>query len=137
MPEITAKLVNELRAKTGQAMMECKKALTETGGDVEKAIDYFRKKGVKSSVTERQAGEGRVVATAAEHGRLAVAVEVNCTTDFAAKSDAFGKLLEMALHKLLANPNADVRNDAEVQAAVVSTAQQTGENVQIGKAIAI
>ena len=134
---ITASMVNELRSKTGQGMMECKKALTETGGDVEKAIDYFRKKGVKASVTERQAGEGRVVASSAEHGRLAVAVEVNCTTDFAAKSDAFGKLLELALHKMLANPTADVRNDADVKAAVVRTAQMTGENIQIGKTLAI
>ncbi|MBC8107073.1 MAG: translation elongation factor Ts [Anaerolineae bacterium] len=134
---ITASMVNELRSKTGLGMMECKKALTEANGDTATAIDNLRKKGVKTSITERQAGEGRVVASSAEHGRLAVAVEVNCTTDFAAKSDAFGKLLELALHKLLANPNADVRNDAEVKSAVVSTAQQTGENVQIGKAIAI
>jgi hypothetical protein len=53
MPEITAKLVNELRAKTSQGMMECKKALTEVGGDIEKAIEYFRKKGIKTSLSER------------------------------------------------------------------------------------
>ena len=62
MPEITAKAVNELRAKTGQGMMECKKVLTEAGGDIEKAIEIFRKKGVKSSLQERTASEGRIAA---------------------------------------------------------------------------
>ena len=62
MAEITAKLVNELRSKTGLAMMECKKMLTEVGGDIEKAIEAFRKKGVKTSITERAATEGRVIA---------------------------------------------------------------------------
>ena len=62
MPEINAKMVNELRAKTGLPMMECKKLLTETGGDIEKAIDLARKRGVKTSITERAATEGRVAA---------------------------------------------------------------------------
>ena len=57
MAEITAKLVNELRAKTSLGMMECKKALTETAGDVEKAIENLRKKGVKTSITDRAANE--------------------------------------------------------------------------------
>ena len=60
MADITAKMVNDLRNKTGLGMMECKKALTETSGDIEKAIEYFRKKGVKASITERAASEGRV-----------------------------------------------------------------------------
>ena len=62
MATITAILVNELRAKTGQGMMECKKMLTETGGDLQAAIDAFRKKGVKTSIAERAATEGRVFA---------------------------------------------------------------------------
>lgn len=137
MATITAAMVNELRSKTGQPMMECKKALNETGGDVEKAIEYFRKKGVKTSVTERQASEGRVVASSTDQGHVAAAVEVNCNTDFTAKSDAMGKLLEAALHKLLANPTADVKQDPEIQAQVTALAQQTGENIQIGKAVAL
>ena len=64
MAEITAKAVNELRATTGQPMMECKKVLTEAGGDMEKAKEIFRKKGVKSSLTERAASEGRVFGAA-------------------------------------------------------------------------
>ena len=61
MAEITAKMVNELRAKTGQPMMECKKMLEKTGGDMNSAMDEFRKKGVKSSLPERAASEGRVL----------------------------------------------------------------------------
>ena len=57
MADITAKLVNDLRNKTGLGMMECKKALTETAGDIDKAIEYFRKKGVKASITERASSD--------------------------------------------------------------------------------
>src|SRR3954470_16004139 len=137
MATITAQMVNELRAKTGLGMMECKKLLTEADGDVAKAIDIARKKGVKTSITERSASEGRVVASAADHGHVAAAIQVNCNTDFTAKSDAVGKLLEQALHKLLANPKLDVAGDAEITAAVTQIAQQTGENVQIGQAVAL
>ena len=137
MADITAKMVNELRAKTSQGMMECKKALTETGGDIEKAIEYSRKKGVKTSITERTASEGRVVASSSDHMKVSAAVEVNCNTDFTAKSDAVGRLLETALHKLLANPTADVASDPQVKEMVTSIAQQTGENVQLGRAIAL
>ena len=80
MAEITAKLVNELRAKTGQGMMECKKMLTEFGGDIEKAIEGFRKKGVKASLSERAASEGRVLGVATDDGKAAAIVEINCNT---------------------------------------------------------
>src|SRR5947209_17625964 len=96
MSEITAKLVNELRAKTGLGMMECKKALTETSGDIEKAIEYFRKKGVKASITERPASEGRVAAASSADNKRGVVVEINCNTDFAAKSDIVGKIADTA-----------------------------------------
>jgi len=94
MAEITAKLVNDLRAKTGLGMMECKKALSECAGDVEKAVEYFRKKGVKTSVTERAANEGRAMAVAGPDGKTAAAVEVKCNTDFAAKVDPVTRVLE-------------------------------------------
>src|SRR5208283_5678647 len=87
MPAITAKLVNELRAKTSQGMMECKKALLEVEGDIEKAIEYFRKKGIKTSISERAATEGRVVGVLADDGKSGAVVEVNCNTDFTAKSE--------------------------------------------------
>jgi elongation factor Ts len=135
MAEITAAMVNELRSKTGLGMMECKKALTEANGDIQVAIDNLRKKGVKSSITERSAGEGRVVASS--KGHVTAAVQVNCNTDFTAKSDAVGKLLELALHRQLDNPGKDIREDAEVKAAATEISRQTGENVYVSKALSI
>jgi len=133
MAEITAKMVNELRAKTGQGMMECKKALQEVGGDMEKAIEYFRKKGVKASLGERAASEGRVVGVAAQDGKAAALVEINCNTDFTAKSEPFLALGVKAAQALLHNPNIDIAQVAEVNANATEVAQQTGENVRVGK----
>ena len=133
MPEITAKLVNELRSKTGQGMMECKRALAETGGDVEKAIEYFRKKGIKTSITERAATEGRVVGLAGADGHSAALVEVNCNTDFTAKSQPVHEAALAAAKLLLANPNVDLTQEPQVQQALTATAQQTGENVRLGR----
>ncbi len=133
MAEISAKLVNELRAKTGQAMMECKKALTEVGGDLEKAIDYFRKKGVKSSLTERTASEGRIVGVAAEDGSAGALVEINCNTDFTAKSEPVLALATKAAKLLVDSPTVDVANAAQTSADLTVVAQTTGENVRIGK----
>jgi elongation factor Ts len=137
MATITAQMVNELRAKTGQGMMECKKALTETGGDIEKAIEYFRKKGVKTSLTERTATEGRVAVGTSPDRKVAAAAMVNTNTDFTAKSEPVTRILQMAVDALLKNPDADVTNEPAIRDALVSVAQQTGENVQIGKAAAL
>ena len=134
MATITAAMVNELRTKTGQGMMECKKALTEAGGDMEKAIEYFRKKGVKASITERTASEGRVQAGTSADGKVGAIAAVNCNTDFTAKSEPVGQILSTAIQKMLANPSANVAEDADVKNAVTSVAQQTGENVQLGRA---
>jgi elongation factor Ts len=131
MAEITAKLVNELRAKTGQGMMECKKALTEVGGDLEKAIEYFRKKGVKSSLTERAAGEGRVIGAQSADKKSAALVEVNCNTDFTAKSEPIQKVGQLAAQALLRGANPS--DDAAVKSELTSVAQTTGENVVVGK----
>jgi elongation factor Ts len=131
MAEITAKLVNDLRAKTGQGMMECKKALQEVGGDVEKAVDYFRKKGVKSSLTERVAGEGRIIGAQSGDKKSAAIVEVLCNTDFTAKSEPIQKVGQLAAQALLKGGNA--AEDAAVKSELTSVAQTTGENVQIGK----
>lgn len=137
MATITAAMVNELRNKTGQGMMECKKALTETGGDVEKAIELFRKKGVKTSITERQAGEGRVGVASSADGKTAAVVEVNCNTDFTAKSDVIANIINTGIKKLLANPSADLKADAELTALITAASQQTGENVVLGKFAAV
>lgn len=131
MPEITAKLVNELRARTGQPMMDCKKMLTQTGGDLDAAIDEFRKKGIKSSLAERSATEGRV--TGATDGKTAVLVEINCNTDFTAKSEPFTQLGNKAAQLLLKNPTGNVAETSDVQRATAEVSQQTGENIRIGK----
>lgn len=131
MAEITAKLVNELRARTGQAMMECKKMLTEVGGDIEKAIDAFRKKGVKSSLAERTASEGRVQGAASKDGKSAALVEINCNTDFTAKSEPVAALGKGAAEALICNPTANPSDTLKEQFTAVS--QTTGENVVLGK----
>jgi len=82
-------MVSELRAKTGAGMMDCKKALSETGGDIEKAVEYLRKKGLSAAAkkADRVAAEGMIVA--AGEGSVGVLVEVNAETDFVAKNEAF------------------------------------------------
>src|SRR3954468_19768261 len=127
MADITAKLVNDLRARTGQGMMECKKMLSETGGDLDKAIDAFRKKGVKASLAERVASEGRVLGAAAADGKSAALVEVNCNTDFTAKSEPVTALGKGGAEALLCNPTGNVGETLKDQLAAVS--QTTGENV--------
>src|SRR5438105_86146 len=105
MAEITAKLVNDLRAKTGQGMMECKKMLTEAGGDLDRAVDLFRKKGVKASLAERAASEGRVFGAKSADGKSAALVEINCNTDFTARSEPVQHLGSKAANLLLQNSN--------------------------------
>jgi elongation factor Ts len=133
MSQVSAKAVNELRSRTGQGMMECKKMLTEAGGDIEKAIEGFRKKGVKASILERAATEGRVVGAVAPSGKVAALVEVNCNTDFTAKSEPILSLAKNAADALIADPAKDVKADPTLTAAVAEVARQTGENVQIGR----
>lgn len=103
--EITAALVKELRERTGSGMMECKKALTETGGDIEAAVEAMRKSGLAKADKKagRVAAEGMVVAAVSADGTRGVIVEVNCETDFVAKADDFvkfaGELAQAALAK--------------------------------------
>lgn len=88
---ITAKEVNQLRQATGAGMMDCKKALQETDGDFDAALDFLRKKGQKISAkrSEREASEGVAVALPSEDGATGVVIELNCETDFVAKNDHF------------------------------------------------
>lgn len=91
MTTITASEVNKLRKATGAGMMDCKKALQESGGDFEKAIDYLRKKGQKVSAkrADREANEGAIIAITNEAQTTGVVVELNCETDFVAKNEDF------------------------------------------------
>ena len=108
MAEITAALVKELRERTGAGMMDCKKALAATEGDMEKAIDFLREKGLAAAAKKagRIAAEGLVESYIHGGGRIGVLVEVNCETDFVAKTDAFKSLVkDIAMHIAAANPS--------------------------------
>lgn len=108
MAEITAALVKELRERTGAGMMDCKKALAATEGDMDKAIDFLREKGLAAAAKKagRIAAEGLVEAYIHGGGRIGVLVEVNCETDFVAKTDAFKSLVkDIAMHIAAANPS--------------------------------
>src|ERR1700679_95261 len=89
--QISAADVNKLRQQTGAGMMDCKKALTETNGDFEAAIDFLRKKGAKvaASRQDRESNEGVVIARTSADGKLGVIIELNCETDFVAKNAEF------------------------------------------------
>lgn len=103
--EISASAVKELREKTGAGMMDCKKALTEANGDFEKAIEILRKKGaaVAAKRAERSANEGIVKTSILNNGKKAVILEVNCETDFVAKSDDFLAFADLALNAVVAS----------------------------------
>ncbi|MFH1253303.1 MAG: translation elongation factor Ts [Candidatus Uhrbacteria bacterium] len=105
---IDAKIVMQLRATTGAGMMDAKSALEETGGDLEKAADLLRKKGVVKAdkKSERATGEGRVFVYSHANGRLGAMIELFCETDFVAKTDQFQELgHDLALHIAAVNPN--------------------------------
>lgn len=111
---ITAKDVKELRDRTGAGMMECKAALTETGGDMEKAIDLLRAKGAAKAAkrSARDASEGAVGSYIHMGGTIGVLVEVNCETDFVARNDEFQQLVrDIAMHIAAAAPTAVSREE--------------------------
>ncbi|MEW5852568.1 MAG: translation elongation factor Ts [Myxococcota bacterium] len=98
---VSADAVKDLRAKTGAGMMDCKKALSESGGDMDKAIEWLRKKGLSSAAKKagRVATEGAVGSYIHMGGKIGVLVEVNCETDFAAKNEEFVELVrDVAMH---------------------------------------
>jgi elongation factor Ts len=141
MAEISAKLVKELRDKTGAGMMDCKKALAENDGDITKATEWLRQKGITSA--EKQAGrvaaEGLVGSYIQPEGQVGVLVEVNCQTDFVARNEAFQSLVQ-SITKQAANAQ-DVEslmaqqyiNDQSitVEQAVKQAIAQIGENIQV------
>ncbi len=109
MAEISAKLVKELRDKTGAGMMDCKKALAESGGDITKAAEWLRQKGITSAEKKsgRVAAEGLVGSYIHTGGRVGVLVEVNCETDFVARRQEFQDLVRNIAMQVAACPNVE------------------------------
>ncbi|SDF39635.1 translation elongation factor Ts [Sporolituus thermophilus] len=115
---ITAEMVKELRERTGAGMMDCKKALTETKGDMEKAIDYLREKGLAAAAKKagRITAEGVVEAYIHGGGRIGVLLEINCETDFVAKTEQFKALAkDICMQIAAANPSYVSRSDVPAE----------------------
>ncbi len=138
MMAITASMVKELREKTGAGMMDCKKALVETNGDMEKAIDFLREKGIAKAAkkADRIAAEG--LAYVATEGNKAVIVEINSETDFVAKNDNFKNLVAELAKQVLANNPATVEealsqtmNGETVEAYINSQIAKIGEKISL------
>ena len=127
---ITASLVKELREKTGAGMMDCKKVLTETDGDLEKAAELLRERGIAKAAkkSDRIAAEGLVAAYVSEDGKVGAVVEVNSETDFVAKNDEFKDLIN-TISNLLINSNVKTVEDA----LKLSTEDGTLENTITNK----
>lgn len=118
MAEISAKLVKELRDKTSVGMMDCKKALQESNGDIDKAIEWLRQKGIAGADKKagRVAAEGLVDSYIHTGGRIGVLVEVNCETDFVARGEAFQSLVRNIAMQIAACPNVEYVKVSDVPA---------------------
>lgn len=137
MTTISADRVKELREKTGAGMMDCKKALAESGGDFEKAIDCLRQKGLASAAkkSSRTASEG-LISSYIHMDKIGVLVEVNCETDFVAKTDEFKELVkDITLHIAALNPSylsrEDVPQDVIEREKEIYRAQVTNKPPQV------
>ncbi len=137
---VTASMVKELRERTGAAMMECKKALVETGGDMEAAVEFLRKSGLAQADKKaaRIAAEGRVILVANDSDTEAVMVEVNCETDFVAKDANFGAFASAVAANAPAMDGTDVNElmQTPIDGETVEHARQAliakiGENIQV------
>lgn len=138
---VSAAVVKELRDKTGAGMMDCKKALAETGGDLEKAIDFLRQKGLAAAAkkADRVAAEGVAAVILNEAGTEGVVLELNCETDFVAKTDEFRQIAEMLARKALQSNAASTDALLETAAGdgkavgdlVKEAVAKMGENIQV------
>jgi len=140
---ITASLVKELRERTGAGMMECKKALTETDGDIEAAIENMRKSGQAKAAKKagRTAADGVIVVAQSADGSNAVMVEVNCETDFVAKDENFRSFADAVAERVLASDAADVAalmalplhegEDTTIEEARQALVSKIGENMNV------
>jgi len=140
--QISAADVNKLRQQTGAGMMDCKKALTETNGDFEAAIDFLRKKGAKvaASRQDRESNEGVVIARASADGKRGVVIELNCETDFVAKNAEFVAFANAIAAAAVENKPAtiDALNELTVDGqkigeAIIDKTGKIGEKIGISK----
>ena len=120
MAEITAKLVKDLRDKTGAGMMDCKKALSESAGDMTKAAEWLRQKGIATAEKKsgRTAAEGSVGSYIHTGARVGVLVEVNCETDFVARGELFQELVRNVAMQIAACPNVEYVSTDDIPPAV-------------------
>jgi len=138
--DVSIEQVKKLREKTGAGMMDCKNALAESGGDFEKAIEYLRKKGAATSQkrSDRIAKEGLIIAKTNEDEKIAVIVEVNCETDFVARSDAFRKFAQEAVSNTFLFKKEDVEgllafsvNGKTLKQAFDDLTASVGEKIEV------
>ena len=123
MPDISAKIVKELRDKTGAGMMDCKKALVENDGDMDKAVEWLRQKGIASAEKKsgRVAAEGAIGTYIHTGARVGVLLELNCETDFVARGDLFQNLLKDVAMQVAACPNVEYVTTDQIPEIIVSS----------------
>ena len=134
--ELNATVVKELREKTGAGFLDCKKALAETDGNLEKAVDYLRQKGLAAAAkkADRIAADGAVGAYVHPGGKIGVLVEINCQTDFVARTTEFQALLkDMAMQIAAASPRYVKREDVSVDEIEKEREIYRGQALESGK----
>jgi elongation factor Ts len=136
MSTISAAAVKELREKTGSGMMDCKQALTECGGDLDKAVDFLRKKGLATAAKRsgRAMSEGVIESYIHLGGKIGVMVEVNCETDFVAKNDEFKEFSKnIAMHIAATNPLGVKEEDIPEEVVNREKEVYKGQALEMGK----
>jgi elongation factor Ts len=139
MADITAAMVKALREETGQGMMECKKALQKTEGDLEAARDLLRKKGLAlaDKKADRETSEGLVAIQVADDGASAAMVEVQCETDFCARNEVFQDMVGIVVSSALGSPDGAVEANSEITDAVQAALTKIGENMSYARGVRI
>ena len=136
MTTISAAMVKQLRDKSGAGMMDCKEALKECDGDMEKASDFLRKKGLATAAKRagREMSEGQVYAYIHTGGKIGVLVEVNCETDFVGKSDDFQEFVKnIAMHIAATNPLGIAADDVPAEVIAKEKEIYKAQAVEMGK----
>ena len=139
---ITASLVNELRKKTNVGMMECKKALTETAGDLDAAVKYLRERGIMKAEgkADREASEGIIAARLSADGKTGILLEVNCETDFVSRNEGYVKFVDEIADTLAASDAKNLQEalavkigDLSVEDFTKAKVLELGENIRLRK----